>query len=67
MVEAIIPPASIRILDLPYRGTMTTMICGDNSSNADETALRFIASGSFLCRQSIADGFLGRFLVFGGS
>jgi hypothetical protein len=38
MVPAIIPPASIRILDLPYRGMMTMMTCGDNSSNADEPA-----------------------------
>lgn len=28
-VEVTIPPASIRILDLPSKGTMTTMICGD--------------------------------------
>lgn len=29
MVEAIIPLTSIRILDLPSKGTTTTMICGD--------------------------------------
>lgn len=29
MVELIIPPAHIRILDLPCKGTTMTMICGD--------------------------------------
>ena len=29
MAELIIPPARIRILDLPCKGTTTTMICGD--------------------------------------
>jgi hypothetical protein len=35
MVELIIPPTRIRILDHPCKGTMTTMICGDLAASRE--------------------------------
>jgi hypothetical protein len=47
MVEGIIRLVSIRILDLPYREMMTTMICGDNPSKADKPACASLLQALF--------------------
>jgi hypothetical protein len=42
MVELIIPPAHIRILDLPCKGTMTTMICGDLATSQEPACVDWL-------------------------